>query len=311
MQLRKAWEAVGRVTNMKKREKLQELAVYEDWEVRDVMVPRGSRGGDNQGVIVTPFALTDSVPWMIVHGTGNDHLFPQLHLIQYLARRGRQVICLDVDGHGGGSSTTLGDHSVNCCTEQVAWILDHLNKPAVHLLGQSLGGALAIQAAAELPDTVRSLCVVSTPVRLGIGTLRIVEELAAVARPSLYRQIDFYGHWGVLPALGRFKRWEFPVRTQPQGDGERGYVATVARLFERLDIGSVAARVSCPCLLVYGALDPIAPLSAGSLLERSMQQADLVVVARETHYTTFFSNKFVEEVDRWLIRAQNVDTHTG
>ena len=76
--------------------------------------------------------------------------------------RGRQVILVDLQGHG---HTHLGNRPIRCETiaDDVASLLKRMVHDKVAVLGYSFGGCVALRLAVQHPDRVRGLVLVSTP----------------------------------------------------------------------------------------------------------------------------------------------------
>jgi pyruvate dehydrogenase E2 component (dihydrolipoamide acetyltransferase) len=99
---------------------------------------------------------------LLVHGYGGDRnswLFLQEPL-----SAGRRVYALDLPGHGT-SAKDVGDGSVGLLADAVLGVLDAIGAVGgpggVHLVGHSLGGAVALAAAAREPGRVRSLTLIA------------------------------------------------------------------------------------------------------------------------------------------------------
>jgi pyruvate dehydrogenase E2 component (dihydrolipoamide acetyltransferase) len=99
-------------------------------------------------------------PVVLIHGFGGD-LATWLFNHEALARRSRSVYALDLPGHGG-SSKDVGSGTVEELAAAVAGTLDALDLGPVHLVGHSLGGAVAATLAAEHPDRVAALVLVAS-----------------------------------------------------------------------------------------------------------------------------------------------------
>ena len=102
-------------------------------------------------------------PVVLLHGFGGD-LNNWLFNHEALSA-GRAVYALDLPGHGG-SSKDVGDGTVGFLAGVVAGFMDALGLGAVHLVGHSLGGAVAAELALAEPGRVRSLALVSS---VGLG----------------------------------------------------------------------------------------------------------------------------------------------
>ena len=95
---------------------------------------------------------------LLVHGYGGDRN-SWLFLHEPLAARYR-VYALDLPGHGT-SSKDVGDGSVGLLADAVLGVLDAIGVERAHLVGHSLGGAVAAAAAAGHPERVRSLTLIA------------------------------------------------------------------------------------------------------------------------------------------------------
>jgi len=98
-------------------------------------------------------------PLLLLHGgLGQIEMFgPILGILA----EGRQVIGVDLQGHG---RTTLGSREISLVDmgDDMATILKELGLGQVDVLGYSLGGGVAFRLAAQHPELVRRLALVST-----------------------------------------------------------------------------------------------------------------------------------------------------
>ena len=102
-------------------------------------------------------------PIVLIHGFGgdlNNWMFNQ----PALAERHR-VIALDLPGHGG-STKEVGSGDVASLSEALLGFLAALEIAKAHLVGHSLGGAVALQAALDNPARVASITLIA-PAALG------------------------------------------------------------------------------------------------------------------------------------------------
>lgn len=102
-------------------------------------------------------------PVVLLHGFGSD-LNSWLFNHEALSA-GRAVYALDLPGHGG-SSKDVGDGTVGFLAGVVAGYMGALGLGAAHLIGHSLGGAVAAELAFAEPGRARSLTLVSS---VGLG----------------------------------------------------------------------------------------------------------------------------------------------
>jgi pyruvate dehydrogenase E2 component (dihydrolipoamide acetyltransferase) len=95
---------------------------------------------------------------LLIHGYGGDRN-SWLFLQEPLAARHR-VYALDLPGHGT-SSKDVGDGSVRVLADAVIGVLDSIGAERAHLVGHSLGGAVAIAAATRDPRRIGSLTLIA------------------------------------------------------------------------------------------------------------------------------------------------------
>ncbi|MEA9391195.1 acetoin dehydrogenase dihydrolipoyllysine-residue acetyltransferase subunit [Acerihabitans sp. TG2] len=95
---------------------------------------------------------------LFIHGFGGD-LDNWLFNLDAFAHS--TVVALDLPGHGQ-SETRLAGHTLAELAAFVADFMHALQLPAAHLVGHSLGGAIAAQLALDAPETVRSLSLIDS-----------------------------------------------------------------------------------------------------------------------------------------------------
>jgi len=95
---------------------------------------------------------------LLIHGYGGDRN-SWLFLQEPLAARHR-VYALDLPGHGT-SSKDVGDGSVGTLAGAVIGVLDTIGAERAHLVGHSLGGAVAAAVAARNPGRICSLTLIA------------------------------------------------------------------------------------------------------------------------------------------------------
>ncbi len=133
----------------------------------------------------------------------------------------------------------------------------------VHLIGHSMGGQIAIRLAAERPDLVRSLVLVSAagmPFHLDPRP-----HVRAVPKPP-------YGG----PGIARVLLPDF-LRAGPAS------VAVAGARVMRSDMREMMRAIQVPTLLVWGENDPLVPLIYGEAMQREIAGSRLVVIPKAAH----------------------------
>lgn len=205
----------------------------------------------------------DGPPLFLVHGLGGT-IENWLALATPLAADHR-VIVPDLPGHGG-SDLLREARDVDALAEAVLGIADAEEAGNAVWIGHSLGGVVAIRAAAMRPDAVRGIVLAaaagigsatrSAEVALGVlGVTRpgrwIAPHRQAWARSRLGRRVAF-GWWGVADpdALEPELAEAFLVGPAHHTDTRQAGRALLAT-----DPRTELDRVACPCLCLWGASD--------------------------------------------------------
>jgi pimeloyl-ACP methyl ester carboxylesterase len=107
-------------------------------------------------VAVAP--ATDAVPFVLVHGlASNARLWDGV--AERLARHGHPVIAVDLRGHGR-SSKPDGPYDIPSVAADLATLIGRLGLDRPIVAGQSWGGNVVLELAADHPGAVRAICCV-------------------------------------------------------------------------------------------------------------------------------------------------------
>lgn len=190
----------------------------------------------------------------------------------------RRVIAWDARGHGESQWAEDANYTVEAHFADVASALEALGIERCALVGYSMGGSVAILSAAALPERVARLVVVdSYPApEMTSGSRRIAEWVA--------RRY-------VSSAAGDWERLD-------RADGMRGRrfdPAIARRLAEELasgqprraDLWPFWEALTCPVLLVRGALSEVLPESLAQEMVARQPRARLVTVPGVSHPIPF------------------------
>ena len=259
-------------------------------------------------------------PAVFVHGLGGS----SLDWTDLMARMQGQVGCYAIDLHGFGHSPPPRDGDVTLpghARAVVDFIEHRLGRRPVHLLGNSLGGAVALQVAGRRPDLARSLTLVS-PALPGSRPTSANANLGLVAMPGVgerlmarYRQVDARRRAlatldVVLADRGRLdqQRVDEVVADLVERDhlpyaGDEFVRSLRGLLRSFVEVGAhrpwrLAARVDCPTLLVYGRLDPLVDARAAYRVTRHFRRAEVVVLPDSGHVAQMEHPDLVHEA--WL-----------
>jgi pimeloyl-ACP methyl ester carboxylesterase len=113
---------------------------------------------DNEGVRIRYVVAGGGEPVVLVHGftASLDSMWVETGVLEALARDFR-VVAFDCRGHGRSGKPHEPERYGMRMIEDVRRLLDHLKIERVHLVGYSMGGAIAGKFAATHPDRVRTV----------------------------------------------------------------------------------------------------------------------------------------------------------
>jgi pimeloyl-ACP methyl ester carboxylesterase len=206
------------------------------------------------------------------------------YLVPALLEAGYRVATFDLRGHGE-SETTFATFDDEAEASDVIALAEHLGSPAV-IIGNSMGSAAGVIAAASRPELVTSLVLVGPFVRnpkmnpLTTGIMRV-----ATAAPWAAAVWKAY-----LPGLYAGRKPEDQAEFAAAANAsmrKKGYAAAFSKTTRLSHAPAEAAlpRVSAPVLVVMGELDPDFPKPADEAAWIGEQlSAEVVMVPESGHY---------------------------
>ena len=144
-------------------------------------------------------------------------------------------------------------------------VVKEITGPTV-LFAQSMGGLIALRAALERPEEIRTLVLSVTSGGIDVGALGAVDW-----RPQFEQQNP------------NAPRWFLDAKD---------------------DVSPDLQKISAPVLLLWGDSDPISPVAVGRRLAQMLPQAELIVVAGGTHdLVSERADEVLPHIERHLSRA--------
>ena len=241
----------------------------------------------------------DGPPGVLVHGLGGN----STNWTALMGMLAPTLSCtaLDLPGFGRSAPSRNSRYDLDTHVAAVRALAEAAGEP-VHLFGNSTGGAVATRLAAERPDLVRSLVLVSPalPVhrphrgidnRLGLlllpGVDRIVlrrmrettpEERVRQMLELCYADVSRVDPEDLAEAVTEATRradlpWALPAFAGTLRGLVRGYLEPGPR-----NLWAQAARVRHPVLVVTGDADRLVPLSVMRRAEATFPDCRLVVL---------------------------------
>jgi pimeloyl-ACP methyl ester carboxylesterase len=208
------------------------------------------------------------------------------------------VCAINLRGHGGSSCN--GELSVNALTGDIKAAADALVLKSFHLVGVSLGAAVAVRLAAMTPDAVRSLIV------SGIGlepSQALADEIYGIREAVHYLAADDFaqqvGEALLVPDAP-------PERVEALGRSistltKQRYLQALEAL-SAAQVKSVAAQVKAPSLVLRGELDELVVEADAATLAEVLGGAERAEIPDAGHLAnvdnpTAFSEKLRSFLD--------------
>ncbi|GAB2459014.1 alpha/beta fold hydrolase [Jatrophihabitans fulvus] len=232
----------------------------------------------------------DGVPVVAVHGSGPGVSAAANWRPVYgsaLAAT-RRVVAPDIAGFGATDVPEGRPLSHETRVEHLIGFLDALGAGPVDVIGNSMGGGLALAVADRRPDLVRSLVLMGS---VGV-TFPITDGLSKVwgYRPSFEAMRELMTLFAYDPNLvsDDLVRLRHETSAEPHNRSryEAAFTEPLQQHVEAMALAPEAlARITVPTLLIHGAEDLVVPLSTSLDLVRLLPASDLVVFGHCGHWT--------------------------
>ena len=241
---------------------------------------------------------------LMVHGLGGSSL--NWTDLSAQLRDDLTTLAVDLPGFGYSPPPADGDYTLSASAGMLAELIDRRDTGPVHVFGNSMGGAIALQLAARFPSRVASVTLIS-PALPQFTAQRANVHLPVLAVPGIGER-----------AMERFLRTPAHVRAQATIDAcyadpaqmpPQRLAEAVAEVERRdsLDYPAtaflqslralmatyrdsspnrpwrLAERVECPVLVIYGRQDQLVNSRAAHRVTRHFPQPHVVVLPNSGH----------------------------
>jgi 3-oxoadipate enol-lactonase len=245
----------------------------------------------------------EGFPLVLIHGLAGDHSAwtPQL---PRLAARHRVIA---FDNRGAGRSTQR-DEPVT--TEDLARdtleLMGRLDVERAHVIGRSMGGAIAQHMALLAPQRIQSLVLCASFARLDPLGVRVLTNMREV--------LEWTGSWAAHAShsVQNFVSYAFFNEHEEQVARIEGLIGGETRLPAcyvrqnhaclKHDTLDRLGQIGCPTLIMGGGRDPICSPTATGWLGR-IPGSETVLFEDSSHFFLLEEpERFLQTVDDWLER---------
>ncbi|HET6503235.1 MAG TPA: alpha/beta hydrolase [Amycolatopsis sp.] len=253
----------------------------------------------------TPGATDPAIVYL--HGLGGSST-NWTDLAALLAPYG-QGLAMDLPGFGFSEPRPEFDFSLPAHAAFAARFIEHLGTAPVHLVGNSMGGAIALLLAAQRPELIRTLTLISPamPDRRP-DPRRLSDPMMALAYlplvgPRVRRKLAAYGPRERAEQVIKLcfadptAFPEYRLAELAEEHTARASLAWASPAMSRTTFGifrawfargpaslwAAAPRVSAPALVVWGAQDRVISVSRAARTTKALPRARLLVLPKTGH----------------------------
>jgi len=243
---------------------MPEPAEAAEVEEKTAFAPRDIEAGGRR-LRVLDLGVGEGPPIVLVHGFGAD-LNAWMFNHPALAER-RRVVAIDLPGHGG-SVKDIGAGDADAFAAAAADALAALGIDRAHLVGHSMGGAIAVRLAEQMPQRVASLTLIASA---GLGPEINGAFIDGFVRVQRRREAqELLGLLVHDPSLISRAMIEETLRYK-RLDGVPAALDTIARAWfpdghQALDLRPALAALSLPVHVIWGRDDRIIPIAHAEAL---------------------------------------------
>jgi pimeloyl-ACP methyl ester carboxylesterase len=213
-------------------------------------------------------------PLIFIHGAGASSVI-FMDAVRRLSPA-RRVVAPDLPGHGQSDRWhPPAEISIEMYRDAVGTVCALSKIERAVLIGHSMGGQVALAAAAAWPERVAGLVMLASGARIPVAP-RVFEILGRdfAKAPEWLDRVA----WSPATPRDRVERWSGLMLTCEQEIAVADF-----RAVDRFDGERLLAKVKCPTLVVGGADDLMTPPALSHALGRAIPGSRVAVVPHAAH----------------------------
>ncbi|HJQ55771.1 MAG TPA: alpha/beta hydrolase [Vineibacter sp.] len=219
---------------------------------------------------------------VFLHGAGFDRTVWRLQT-RWFAHHGRSVLAVDFPGHGRSGGTPLP--SVAAMADWTIRLLDAAGLRQAALVGHSMGGLVALDAAGRYPERVRALGLCGIA-----GAMPVHPEMLESAKAGTAKVRELMTFWGLgrahqvggMVSPGVWLTRESLAVLDRAAPGVIHNDLAACNVYK--DAPARAAQVACPTAFVCGDADQMTPAAKCQPLVAAIGGSALAVLKACGHF---------------------------
>jgi pimeloyl-ACP methyl ester carboxylesterase len=243
-------------------------------------------------------------PVVLIHGLAGDHTAWAAPMQSW--SRDHRVLAFD--NRGAGKSTQVDEpiSTVDMARDTLA-LMDQVGIERAHVVGRSMGGAIAQHMALMQPERVHTLVVLASFAKLDPVGVRVLTNM----RQVLEWRDDWADH--ARHSVANFVSPAFfneNPETIAQIEGLIGGETRLPACYVRQNHACLEhdtldrlAEITCPTLILAGGRDPICSLTSTRWMEDGFPNAEAVIFEESSHFFLIEQpERFMDVMGDWLRR---------
>jgi pimeloyl-ACP methyl ester carboxylesterase/putative sterol carrier protein len=249
-------------------------------------------------VRLSTYVIGEGPPVIALHGLGGTKI-SMLPVVPALAPYHR-VIIPDLPGHGESEKPVSTEYSPRNYARVVRKLMDELDVKRAIVIGNSLGGRVALELAVRSPDRVRALGLLAPAVpgfrvRYVLGFTRVIPtEIGAVPFPLRERWMKaavrrLLGDPTKLPESGLDGAAEEFIRIYRNPQARMAFFDSLRHILTEppKPFWAHMRRIRVPVQIVWGTADRLVPVRLAPKLAGELPDAELLILPRVGHVPQF------------------------
>lgn len=235
------------------------------------------------------------VPLVLLHGSGGSHM---AWSVEIRRMRGRNVIALDLPGHGqsGGSAC----QSLEALVSALHVFFQECAIRKMALAGYSLGAALAAAYARAYPTQVKGMALLACGSRFSFPAA-LLDALRNFNPQTQF--IELFNRLVFDPAYPQAERRKI---LEPLAKTDPGVLRMDLQICLNYSLPAGWDKVNCPVILINGASDAVVSTCAARELAYSLPYASLTVLPGCGHMLIYEKTALISAMLRDFFNSQMV-----
>ena len=219
-------------------------------------------------------------PLLFIHGLGSSSIDWKPQTQEF--SKDYKVITVDLRGHGK-TDKPKGPYSIQVFAEDVALLLKSVSAAPAHIVGLSMGAAVAFHLALDHPDVVRTICISNMSAAMPVKTLQ--QKKNYYKRVLIVRLLGMKKMGSVIASNVFLKPHQKPLRDKLMErwtkNPKKPYLAALSAL-KNWSVMERISSITCPVLVIHSEYD-YSPLVHKKRYTALIPDAELVEIPDSGH----------------------------